>query len=70
MRVSTCTSDGGVIVDEIAEDVVVREPEEEEERDREDDDDGEHLAAHGLAEAVADDDAHRAHDVSPPTASR
>ena len=55
---------------EISEDVVVREPEEEEEGDREDDDDGEHLAANGLAEAVADDDAHGAHDVSPPTASR
>ena len=55
---------------ELVEDVVVREPEEEEEEQGQEEDDGEHLPPHRLAEAVLDDHADAAQDVSPPTASR
>ena len=55
---------------QLAEHVVVREPEEEQEGGRQHEDDGEHLPAHRLAEAVLDDDGDGAQSVSPPTASR
>ena len=55
---------------QLVEHVVVREPEEEQEGGGQQDDDGEHLAPHGFAEPVLDDDGDRAQSVSPPTASR
>src|SRR5206468_182348 len=55
---------------ESAEDVVRREPEKGEEDRREYHDDCEHLPPHRLAEAVAHDRQHDAHETSSPTASR
>ena len=55
---------------QLAEHVVVREPEEEQEHHGQHEHDREHLAAHRLAKAVLDDDADGSQSVSPPTASR
>ena len=70
-RESACVdSRGRRDVLDVAEDVVVCKPVEPEEAEGQQEDDREHLPPQGFAQAVADDDKDRAHDVSPPTASR
>jgi hypothetical protein len=61
---------GRTDVTEVAEEVVVGEPVEEEEARGQQQDDREDFSPQCLAQGVADDDRDRAHDVSPPTASR
>ena len=64
------TSDRWRDVRDVLEEEVVGKPEEDEEADGQQQDDGEDLAPQRLAQPVAGDRQHKAHDVSPPTASR